>query len=182
MNPMRRLAEIFLGVDASRNAICRATAHTLKSLGLALDVFQEDDHYVLLLKATMPGHHSSSFQLIISANDAYFHPTEGGQELLSAYPIVAALNEEVHHSGQAAGDVSSIDAPAAILNEVVNAVIRHLQWPIIVTNSRGQLLLAYRPAIGSRRFSPGAIDAKSPRDAWDAWIEPVPWPTVADYE
>lgn len=179
---LQQLAKVFFGVDASHHAVSRAVGHALISHGLPLKISQEEANYELEIKSSTPVG-ARRFWLIIRLNDAYFHPTEGGQRLLSVYPVAASFSVENDVADSLANSVEEETlTAAAVLDEVLDAIFVDLQWPMIVTTADGELLVVYRPGVTKQSFNSGAVNGRMPFEAWTQLIAPAPWPTVEDYE
>src|SRR5216683_4097667 len=161
----RELVKIFFGVDASHHAVCRAVVHALTAYGLSPELSQVGNNYVLALKPP-PEATVTNFRLTVSLNEAYFGPINGGQKLLSSYPVMAELDAARYHSVSEASGLSRKAIAVPFQDQVIEAILRGLQWPIIVTTASGELLIAYRPTIGLQRFKGGEVGAKSPSGLW----------------
>lgn len=178
----QELAIIFFGVDASHHAVSRAVGHALTVHGLSIEISQAQDSYTLAIKNSAPVVDARDFWLIISINDEYFHPTEGGQHLLSAYPVMASFVTDNYVPAAETNGVAGKNLATALLDEVIEAIFREFQWPMLATTADGELLEAYRPSVGKQRIEPRTINGNSPFEVWQQWVEPVPWPTAEDYE
>lgn len=182
MKPERELAIIFFGVDASHHAVSRAVGHALTVHSLSIKISQAQAAYTLTIENSSPVGHTQRFSLIVSLNDEYFDPTEGGQHLLSAYPVMARFVTDNYVPAAQANGMVSKNLATEILEEVIEAIFREFQWPMLVTTADGELLASYRPGLGEQRPEPGTVTASSPFELWRRWVEQVPWPTVDDYE
>jgi hypothetical protein len=143
--------------------------------GVLLTTSQADQAHVLLIDEGSARPALNNLRLVIRANDAYFHPTEGGQHLLSAYPVAADLQNTLN---RLINDQERITA----LDEIFTIVATKLRWAMIATSAAGELLLAARPGLAAQRFKPGAAHNLSPSHLWTRVIARVPWPTVDECE
>lgn len=173
---------VFFGVDASPHAVARALAYSIGRQDPSLTATQDLSRYNLTFTRSALVGRLKKLTLALELNDAYFDPIEGGQNLLAAYPIVAKLAVDTYQSASSSSRNASRDTAVEAVDTLLEAVLRDLHWPLLATTATGELLLAYRPTEGERRFAAGAVNAQSCYDAWAHWAEPVPWPNADDYE
>lgn len=173
---------LFFGVDASHHAAARALMHSLTHHGLSYTITQDRHCYYFAVNTPPRVDGVNNVGIALGLNDSYFDPIEGGQLLLSAYPLVANLTADVYHPASSSDGIAGRNTAVAVLDILLEAILRDLRWPVLATTAVGELLLAYRPTKGEHRFAAGAVNAESSYDVWSLWVEPLPWPTVDDDE
>lgn len=176
------LAEIFFGVDASPQAVSRAVTHVLTLMGLSPSASEFEYSYFLDFTISQPKTKRYYFRLEVKVNDAYFDPEDGGQQLLSAYPIMAKLSGWTSEPDAAHNGAPTHAQAVNMLSTLMMAFTRELRWPVIATSVDGELLVAYKADTGEQHFRPGVVTANSPREVWERWLDLGLWPTAHEYE
>lgn len=161
----RAVYYLYFGLDASPRGAAMALTDALESEGLRPTLTWADRSQLI----TTHSEQGSRTALRLFVNDSYFDADHGGQELLSAYPITAECRNE-----------ATIDTFDERVRQIFSTAARRLAWPTIQTGVHGELVAAFLPHFGYGDFGSTDITPDSPRERWEPWIDPGPWPTVAD--